>query len=385
MKQVRIADGRGERREVLAGITVETSGGVPPAWAALARLLPSRGSVLDYGSWQGLAALGLQAAQGPGQILFAHTSSARLAQIKKNAEASGLDLPCQAMFPLEGSWDTIILDAPEQNDALAMMAAQAAAVLELKGQVLVVDSQGREDVLAQYFGAVSVTDSDVNWAILSCRQPRPGTGCLPWQKVPVQLGEMELELASLPGNFSPRNLDAGTRAMLEEAEIPQGGRVLDLACGYGAVGIIASRLGAGEVVYIDDDLAAIEACRRNLRSLGLEGELFLNHLPQAVPGNFDCILTNPPYHTEYAVAKSFLEFAARRLNPGGWLWVVVKKPNWYINKLRTLFGGCRAVERDGYHVLSAQQRPQGGRKKSGPKTTRKHRRRQQAARRRRDG
>lgn len=384
MKQVRIADGRGERRETLAGIAVKTSGGVPPAWAALARLLSSRGRILDYGSWQGLAALGLQAAQGPGQILFAHTSSARLAQVRGNAGASGLDLPCQAMFPLEGSWDTIILTAPEQNEALAMMAAQAAVVLESRGQVLVMDSQMREDILAQHFGAVSVVDRDVKWAILSCRQPRPGADCLPWQKVPVQLGEVELELVSLPGNFSPRGLDAGTRAMLEEAEIPPGGRVLDLACGYGVAGIAASRLGAGEVAYIDEDLAALEACKINLHSLGLEGELFHSHLPQAVPGNFDCILTNPPYHTEYKVAKSFLEFAARRLNPGGWLWLVVKKPHWYINKLRTLFGGCRAVERDGYHVLSAQQRIQ-GQKEKGAKTTRKHRRRQQAARRRRDG
>ena len=47
-----------------------------------------------------------------------------------------------------------------------------------------------------------------------------------------------------------------------------------------------------------------------------------------------------PYHADYGVARSFVEFAAASLEDGGWLHVVVKKPDWYVNKIRALFGGC---------------------------------------------
>lgn len=377
MQTIRIVDGKGERREVLGGITVHSSGGVPPAWAELLNHIPREGQVLDWGSWQGLAALWLEVRR-QGQIVFAHSSAGRIAQAGKNAAASGLALKTIAMFPLTGQWDTVILTAPEQNDALELLAGQAASCLAPGGQVLVVDKQSRAEILEGPFQSVSQLSSGEGWTIIRCRQARIQNAGLPWRRIQASVRDIQVDLDSLPGNFSPLGLDSGTRAMLAEARIPAGGRVLDLACGYGVVGIIAAKLGAGEVVYIDDDLTALTACRHNLEMLGLEGQLVHSHEPNTAQGKFDCILTNPPYHSDYGVAKSFLEFAAGSLKDGGWLYVVVKKPDWYVNKIRVLFGGCQVVERDGYAVISTQLR----RHKPKPakaKTTRKHARRQEAA------
>lgn len=251
--------------------------------------------------------------------------------------------------------------------------AQAAACLSPGGQLLLVAASCLGDDLGEYFTGITALAAGENWTILRCTNPRAGEIALPWQKLQVNVRELQLELASLPGNFSPGGLDQGTRLLLEEAEIPKGGRVLDLACGYGVVGIVAAKLGAGETVYVDDDLIALTASSKNIEGHELKGELVHSHLPAAVAGKFDCILTNPPYHADYGVARSFLEFAVRRLNPLGWVYVVVKKPDWYRNKLGSLFGGCRAVERDGYWLLSAQKRPQSGAANLPPKTTRKHR------------
>ena len=114
----------------------------------------------------------------------------------------------------------------------------------------------------------------------------------------------------MPGIFSPGGLDSGTELMLQEAEIPQGGRVLDLGCGYGVVGIVASKLGAGEVVYLDEDLVALTACRENIAAHGLQGEVIHSHLPWAAR-KFDCILVNP-ISCRLRHPRTFLEFAARR-------------------------------------------------------------------------
>ena len=379
MKQLKIIDGKGQRTEELRGITVQTSGGAPPAWSHLLEYLPARGRVLDYGSWQGLASLWLTVAKPEVDVSFAHHSSARIAQAEENAVASQLELEGEAMFPLRGQWDAIILAGPEQSYALEMFAFQAGACLAPKGILLFIDKYPRTEELGQVFQDVSQLASDANWVITRCSIPRVGAASsLPWRKIRIQLRDLQYQLETLPGNFSPGCLDKGTKAMLEVARIPQGGRVLDLACGYGVVGLCADMLGAGEVIYVDDDLIAIEATRRNLQSLGLKGELVHSHLPNRVEGKFDVILTNPPFHTDYGVAKDFLEFSARRLNPQGWLYLVVKKPDWYVNKIRSLFGGCRVIERDGYYILSSQLRQQSDKKSGAAKTTRKHLRRQQA-------
>lgn len=373
MIQVKINDGKGKRTEIIGGVELQSSGGVPPQWASLTEFLPAKGKVLDYGSWQGVAALWIKASRRDAQVSFAHYSSRLLAQGLENAAASQLALETQAMFPLQGQWDTIILAAPEQREAMRMLACQAAACLNPGGTLLVAASSHREDELREHFSEIIELAAGEHWTILRCADPRQGSLELPWQKLSVQVRGLELELASLPGNFSAGGLDQGTRLMLEEALIPKGGPVLDLGCGYGVVGIVAARLGAGEVVYIDDDLIALTVCRKNLESQGLEGMLIHRHLPSAVRGKFDCILTNPPYHADYGVASSFLEFAARRLNTHGWVYVVIKKPDWYRNKLQSLFGGCRAVARDGYWLLSAQKRLKTEQANAAAKTTRKHR------------
>lgn len=373
MTQVKIKDGKGKRSEIVGGVELQSSGGVPPQWASLVEFMPARGKVLDYGSWQGVAALWLQASRRDVQVDFAHYSSSLLAQVAENAAASQLALEPQAMFPLQGQWDTIILAAPGQREAMRMLACQAAACLNPGGQLLVAASFHREDELRELFSEIIELAAGEHWTILRYADPRQGSLELPWQKLSVQVRGLELELASLPENFSPGGLDPGTRLLLEEAEISQGSRVLDLGCGYGVVGIVAARLGAGEAVYIDDDFIALTACRKNLESQGLEGTLIHSHLPFAAGSKFDCILTNPPYHADYGVARSFLEFAARRLNTQGWVYVVIKKPDWYRNKLQSLFGGCRAVERDGYWLLSAQKRLKTEQANAVAKTTRKHR------------
>ncbi len=78
-------------------------------------------------------------------------------------------------------------------------------------------------------------------------------------------------------------------------------RVLDLCAGSGCVGLaVASQIKKAKVVLGELDEGALRICRQNIRRNGLSGQVVpfqMNALekPPAHLGEFDCIVSNPPY------------------------------------------------------------------------------------------
>ena len=71
---------------------------------------------------------------------------------------------------------------------------------------------------------------------------------------------------------------------------------------------------------------------------------------------FDWILSNPPYHTDFNVAKLFIEKGFNRLKIGGHMVLVTKRKEWYKNKMVSIFGGVRICEQDGYFVFTSEKK-----------------------------
>ena len=71
---------------------------------------------------------------------------------------------------------------------------------------------------------------------------------------------------------------------------------------------------------------------------------------------FDLILSNPPYQSDFSVAKRFIEKGFNRLKVGGRMMMVTKRLDWYRNRLRAVFGGVRVEQVDGYFVFTAERR-----------------------------
>ncbi|HAI52125.1 MAG TPA: methyltransferase [Firmicutes bacterium] len=170
---------------------------------------------------------------------------------------------------------------------------------------------------------------------------------------------VELRFQTQPGVFSPGAIDKGTLAMLSTVEFQPGDRVLDLGCGYGVVGILAAKLiGAQNVVMVDIDPLAVQLARETAVLNGVSEILVCQSdgFSGLAETGFTKILCNPPYHTDFSVAKHFLEKGFNRLTLGGKLYMVVKRKEWYKNKLISLFGGVRVEYIDGYYVLCAEKR-----------------------------
>ncbi|NCU26429.1 methyltransferase, partial [Candidatus Nomurabacteria bacterium] len=71
---------------------------------------------------------------------------------------------------------------------------------------------------------------------------------------------------------------------------------------------------------------------------------------------YTLILSNPPYHTDFSVAKHFIEKGFNRLVLGGRMVMVTKRRDWYRNKFIAVFGGVSIREKDGYFVFAAEKR-----------------------------
>lgn len=172
------------------------------------------------------------------------------------------------------------------------------------------------------------------------------------------LGET-LTLRTRPGLFSPEHVDRGTLAMLSRAELRPGMRVMDLGCGCGVVGIVAAKkCGAENVVLADVDPLAVQTARENAAANGVENvKIVLSDGFSAVEeAGFDLILSNPPYQSDFSVAKRFIEKGFNRLKVGGRMMMVTKRLDWYRNRLRAVFGGVRVEQVDGYFVFTAERR-----------------------------
>lgn len=85
-------------------------------------------------------------------------------------------------------------------------------------------------------------------------------------RVTIETDERTLELTTRHGLFSARSLDEGTALLLRELEaVDPAPRVLDLGCGYGAIGLtLAARWPSSSIAMVDTDLRAVEASAENI-------------------------------------------------------------------------------------------------------------------------
>ncbi len=174
-----------------------------------------------------------------------------------------------------------------------------------------------------------------------------------------QVQGIDLVLQTNEEFFSPGSVDRGTRAMLSFVKFSPEDKVLDLGCGCGVVGICAAKqIGENKVFLCDVSENAVWLSRQNAEANGAGNVTVLlsDGLQAVAEKGFTWILSNPPYHTDFAVAKGFIEDGFKKLAVGGRMVMVTKRLDWYRNKLSSVFGGVTVKEKDGYYIFIAEKR-----------------------------
>jgi len=170
----------------------------------------------------------------------------------------------------------------------------------------------------------------------------------------------ELELVSGSGVFANGRLDIGTSILFRETEPPAGGRILDLGCGYGVIGLaIARAVPAAHVTAVDVNERAVLLANENAAALGLADRFAATTPDQVDPGaTYDEIWSNPPIRIGKDALHELLLTWLPRLAPGGRAVMVVGK-NLGADSLQRWLGDqgfptTRLASAKGFRVLESR-------------------------------
>lgn len=170
-----------------------------------------------------------------------------------------------------------------------------------------------------------------------------------------------LEFKTDNGVFSKKFIDYGSRALLDTLNFPLDGKILDLGCGYGPIGIIlAKRNPQSNILMADVNLRALDLCRENIKINNIKNALAISsNAYENILESFDYIVTNPPIRAGKKVVFEFLEGAYKHLVDNGEIYVVIQKKQGAPSaksKLEEVFGNCEIVNRDkGYYILKSKK------------------------------
>ncbi len=167
-----------------------------------------------------------------------------------------------------------------------------------------------------------------------------------------------LTFTSTWGLFSPEHIDDGTRLLLENISVKPTDTVLDIGCGYGAIGLTLARLVPdGRVHLVDKDFVAIEYTKRNARENHIgNADIYLSNGFSHIPKNirFDTIVANLSAKASKEFFWILFEDARQFLKPEGALTVVtISGLKEFIKRNFTeVFGNYEKTAHSRQHVVS---------------------------------
>ncbi|MGN1213119.1 MAG: class I SAM-dependent methyltransferase [Christensenellales bacterium] len=138
------------------------------------------------------------------------------------------------------------------------------------------------------------------------------------------------------------------------------GKVLDIGCGYGVIGIVlADNNKTASFVLADVNQTAVDLSIQNAKKNDIKNILSIvkSDCYQNIAGTFDFVVTNPPIRAGKQTLLNILLGAYDKLNDNGSLIFVIKKKHGadsVKNKLAEIFKRVEVLKRDkGYYIFKA--------------------------------
>jgi 16S rRNA (guanine1207-N2)-methyltransferase len=358
---------------------------VTPASLLLAEYteLTPEARVLQLGCRHGALAVALARRLPAGEIWLTDNNIIALQMAEKTLRANAIDnanLHRQISVLPAGfeTFDTVVVEIPKGRQLIRRWLLEAFNALRMDGCLYLAGSneQGIHSAIKDaeaLFGEKSILGykkghrlarftKDTPLPPAPAWASEPGVHPETWLEFEVEALGRSMRLYSLPGVFSSKRPDDGTRLLLSHLEVPPGARLLDLGCGYGLIGLIAAQRGATNVDMVDTNLLAIAAAQANLALYGIQNaQAFLSDALEAViDRRYTHVVTNPPFHVghsvDYQVTQAFIQQAWQVLEPGGQLLLVANKFIRYDLEMTPLFKHVeRMAETNRYQLLSARK------------------------------
>lgn len=170
--------------------------------------------------------------------------------------------------------------------------------------------------------------------------------------------DKEISLISDSGVFSNKAVDKGS-LFFAKTLLSQNlnGKVLDLGCGYGTVGITLKLFLKDkiDITFSDVNPKCVELTSRNLRQYDLDGKCSLSDGYLLLNGTFDFIVFNPPISIGKEKIYKLYKDSKEHLNEKGKLYLVIRKDKGaysHMEYLKALFNSVEIIDKEkGYFVI----------------------------------
>ncbi|MBI4738452.1 class I SAM-dependent methyltransferase [Candidatus Woesearchaeota archaeon] len=175
------------------------------------------------------------------------------------------------------------------------------------------------------------------------------------KKITVSVAGLRFELFSAKGVFSKRELDPGSKVLIESAVVASGARTLDLGCGYGIVGIsIKKKCPSVDLSLSDVNERALRLTRMNLELHRMKAKVIHSDGFSNIGECFDVILLNPPQSAGKDVCFRLIKESFSHLCSGGSLQLVArpsKGGRTLAYNMKDVFGNASVIgKRGGFSV-----------------------------------
>ena len=146
------------------------------------------------------------------------------------------------------------------------------------------------------------------------------------RKIDVKLFDTVFSFYSDNGVFCKDKLDYGTRLLLENIDWNNvSGSILDVGCGYGPIGIVASSITGSSVTMCDVNKRALHLAERNIKENNVDCRVVESNCYENITDTYDTIITNPPIRAGKKIVYEIVFGAKEHLNDNGSLYLVIHK------------------------------------------------------------
>lgn len=238
---------------------------------------------------------------------------------------------------LAGEFTDIMLFLPKAKTHFQMLLNMAASMVGQQGRIHVVgENKGgikSAAKLMQQYGTPQKIDSARHCSLVTVVLEQQHTRFNPSSWVDVSeyaVDDVKWNVASMPGVFSHKELDAGSELLLQKHATSLRGNVLDFACGAGVIASYLMLKYPHLTLYLSDVSALALYCSAlTLAENKLSATLFAADGLHGVSQKVQHIITNPPFHTgiktDYTITKRFISDAKKQLTSKGTLQMVANR------------------------------------------------------------
>lgn len=282
-------------------------------------------------------------------------------------ELSSAGLQVHASAETQHGYALVLVLPPRQRDEARALFAHALSMAAPGGVVLasIANDEGAKSgeadlqKLTELGGKLTKNHCRVFWT-----KPLNGSHdaalLTQWQRLDAPRKILDGRYTSRPGVFAWDRIDPASSLLVEHLPSDLRGVGADLGAGWGylAQAVLARNPEVQAMHLFEAEARALDCARENLSGFAA-AQFHWHDVTAGVPGQYDFIVMNPPFHTTHRagrpdIGQRFISVAAKALKPGGRLWMVANRHLPYEHTLGDNFGKLRLVdERDGFKLVEA--------------------------------